>query len=174
MKSPAHSRCVLAIDQGTTSSRAILFDARGLPLATAQEEFPQHARICTGPDGEDLGIVEHDAEDIWNSQIACCRRVLDMAGIHATQVAAIGVTNQRETTILWDKASGRPVAPAIVWQSKPLGSVPRSRAAPACGSTPTSRRRRSCTSWRQCPVCAIAAPRVTCSSAPSTRSSSGD
>jgi len=112
------TRCVLAIDQGTTSSRAILFDAGGRPLATAQEEFPQHARTCAGPDGADLGIVEHDAEDIWRSQIACCRRVLETAGIPATQVAAIGVTNQRETTILWDKASGRPVAPAIVWQSR--------------------------------------------------------
>jgi glycerol kinase len=139
MKSPAHSRCVLAIDQGTTSSRAILFDARGLPLATAQEEFPQHARICTGPDGEDLGIVEHDAEDIWNSQIACCRRVLDMAGIHATQVAAIGVTNQRETTILWDKASGRPVAPAIVWQSRVSAPICRRLEAAGLGPEVASR-----------------------------------
>ena len=115
---PAHASCVLAIDQGTTSSRAILFDAHGLPLATAQEEFPQHARTGTGSDGEDLGIVEHDPEDIWRTQLSCCRRVLDTAAVRAADVAAIGVTNQRETTILWDRDTGRPVAPAIVWQSR--------------------------------------------------------
>jgi len=110
--------CVLALDQGTTSSRAILFDRRGTPLAVAQEEFPQHARVVAGPDGGDLGIVEHDPEDIWRTQLSCARRVLDAAGIAAGRVAAIGVTNQRETTILWDRGTGQPVAPAIVWQSR--------------------------------------------------------
>jgi glycerol kinase len=110
--------CVLALDQGTTSSRAILFDARGTPLAVAQEEFPQHARTEPGPDGSDLGIVEHDPEDIWRTQLACGRRVLAEAGIPSSQVAAIGITNQRETTILWDRITGRPVAPAVVWQSR--------------------------------------------------------
>jgi len=110
--------CVMALDQGTTSSRAILFDRGGRPMAVAQEEFPQHARIASGPDGADLGIVEHDPEDIWRSQIACAKRVLESAGIGADRVAAIGITNQRETTILWERSTGRPVAPAIVWQSR--------------------------------------------------------
>jgi glycerol kinase len=110
--------CVLALDQGTTSSRAILFDHRGAPLAVVQEEFPQHARAAAGPDGSDLGIVEHDPEDIWRTQLSCARRVLTAAGVAADHVAAIGITNQRETTILWDRATGRPVAPAVVWQSR--------------------------------------------------------
>jgi glycerol kinase len=109
---------VLALDQGTTSSRAILFDARGTPLSVAQEEFPQHARAAAGPDGSDLGIVEHDPEDIWRTQLGCARRVLAASGVPAERVAAIGITNQRETTILWDRATGRPVAPAVVWQSR--------------------------------------------------------
>ncbi len=117
--------CVLALDQGTTSSRAILFDAAGTPLAVAQEEFPQHARSATGPDGADLGIGERDPEDIWRSQVATARRVLETSGVAAAQVAAVGITNQRETTILWDRATGRPVAPAIVWQSRV--------SAPICG-----------------------------------------
>jgi glycerol kinase len=111
-------RCVLALDQGTTSSRAILFDSHGAIVALAQEEFPQHARTAHGPDGTELGIVEHDPEDIWRSQLSCARAVLLQAGIDATQVAALGITNQRETTILWDRTTGAPVAPAIVWQSR--------------------------------------------------------
>jgi glycerol kinase len=115
--------CVLALDQGTTSSRAILFDRRGMPLAVAQQEFPQHARAFAaapsdGGPAVDLGIVEHDPEDIWSSQLSCGRRVLAEAGVSPEQVAAVGITNQRETTILWDRATGRPVAPAIVWQSR--------------------------------------------------------
>ena len=108
--------CVLALDQGTTSSRAILFDRRGMPIAVAQEEFPQHTR--TGAGGADQGIVEHDPEDIWRTQLGCARRVLAESGTSAGAVAAVGITNQRETTILWDRSSGRPVAPAIVWQSR--------------------------------------------------------
>jgi len=111
-------RCVLALDQGTTSSRAILFDRHGAVVALAQEEFPQHARTAHGPDGTELGIVEHDPEDIWRSQLSCARAVLVKAGIDAGQVAAVGITNQRETTILWDRATGATVAPAIVWQSR--------------------------------------------------------
>ena len=83
--------CVLALDQGTTSSRAILFDHHGRPLAVTQEEFPQHTRAVAGPDGGDLGVVEHDPEDIWRTQLSCARRVLGSAGIAATQVAAIGI-----------------------------------------------------------------------------------
>jgi glycerol kinase len=115
--------CVLALDQGTTSSRAILFDRRGTPVAIAQEEFPQHARSVPGPDGADLGIVEHDPEDIWRTQLSCARRALATAGVTAAEVAAIGITNQRETTILWERATGRPVAPAIVWQSRVSAAI---------------------------------------------------
>ena len=107
--------CVLALDQGTTSSRAILFDRRGTPMAQASQEFPQHVRAV---DGADQGVVEHDPEDIWQSQLSCAQRVLEQSGTRAEQVAAIGITNQRETTILWERATGRAVAPAIVWQSR--------------------------------------------------------
>jgi glycerol kinase len=131
--------CVLALDQGTTSSRAILFGTDGLPLATAQQEFPQHVRTAAGPAGEDLGIVEHDPEDIWESQLGCIRRVLAEAGIGAERVAAVGIANQRETTILWERATGRPVAPAIVWQSRV--SAPICRRLEAAGVGPEIRRR---------------------------------
>lgn len=118
----AISRCVMALDQGTTSSRAILFDGEGRPLAVAQQEFPQHTRAVEGvaatAQPADMSIVEHDPEDIWNSQVACGRAVLEKAGLTAAHVAAVGITNQRETTILWERATGRPVAPAIVWQSR--------------------------------------------------------
>jgi glycerol kinase len=131
--------CILALDQGTTSSRAILFDAAGLPLGVAQEEFAQHARDQRGPDGEDLGIVEHDPEDIWRTQLACGRRVLAELGVSPAEVAAIGITNQRETTILWDRTTGRPVAPAIVWQSRV--SAPICRRFEAAGIVPEVRQR---------------------------------
>jgi len=127
--------CILALDQGTTSSRAILFDRRGAPLATAQEEFPQFTRnellpavsgggkAAGGGDATEVAIVEHDPEDIWRSQLSCARRVLASSGTSAAQVAAIGITNQRETTILWDRSTGRPVAPAIVWQSRVSAAI---------------------------------------------------
>lgn len=104
------SRYILALDQGTTSSRSILFDKAGRVVAMAQQEFPQ---IFPGP-----GHVEHDPEAIWSSQLQTARDVLTIAGISAADVAAVGVTNQRETTILWEKATGRPIANAIVWQSR--------------------------------------------------------
>jgi glycerol kinase len=101
---------VLALDQGTTSSRAILFDAQGSPVATAQQEFRQ---ILPAP-----GIVEHDPEEIWSSQLAVARQAVAQAGVRAEQIAALGIANQRETTIVWDRDTGRPVANAIVWQSR--------------------------------------------------------
>jgi glycerol kinase len=104
------SKYVLALDQGTTSSRSILFGRDGRAVATAQREFPQ---IFPGP-----GLVEHDPEAIWTSQIETAREVLARAGASAKDVAAIGITNQRETTILWDRHTGKPVANAIVWQSR--------------------------------------------------------
>lgn len=102
-------RVVLALDQGTTSSRAIAFDRAGRAVATSQRELEQR---LPSP-----GHVEHDAEGIWRDQLACARDVLDAIG-GAERVAAIGVTVQRETSVVWDRATGRPVAPAIVWQSR--------------------------------------------------------
>ena len=104
------SRYVLALDQGTTSSRAIVFDRAGRLVAMAQQEFPQ---MFPGP-----GHVEHDPEAIWTSQLETARDAIARAGITAADLAAIGVTNQRETTILWERDNGRPVANAIVWQSR--------------------------------------------------------
>ncbi len=118
MNTSAARGWILALDQGTTSSRAIVFDRAGRPAAMAQEEFPQHTRPGASSDGVDLGIVEHDPEDIWRTQVSCARRALAAAGLTARDVAAVGIANQRETTILWDRRSGRPVAPAIVWQSR--------------------------------------------------------
>jgi glycerol kinase len=110
------SEYVLALDQGTTSSRAILFDRQGRPVASAghpiRQIYPQS------------GWVEHDPQEIWQSQLASAREVLEAAGVRASQVAAIGITNQRETTILWDRQTGEPLANAIVWQCR--------RTAPLC------------------------------------------
>jgi glycerol kinase len=103
-------RHVLALDQGTTSSRAIVFDEAGSVRATAQAEFRQ---IFPQP-----GWVEHDAEEIWRSQLAVAREALANARVAPRDVAAIGITNQRETTLLWDRASGAPIANAIVWQDR--------------------------------------------------------
>lgn len=101
---------ILALDQGTTSSRAILFDRNGQVVARAQQEFEQ---IFPQP-----GLVEHDPEAIWTSQLATARQAIAAAAISPADIAAIGVANQRETTILWEKQTGRPVANAIVWQSR--------------------------------------------------------
>jgi glycerol kinase len=101
---------VLALDQGTTSSRAIVFGHDGRVVASAQQEFPQ---ILPAP-----GHVEHDPEAIWSSQLEVGRQALAAAKITAADIVALGVTNQRETTILWERATGKPVANAIVWQSR--------------------------------------------------------
>jgi glycerol kinase len=101
---------VLAIDQGTTSTRAILFRANTSIAVVAQQELPQHFPA----DGE----VEHEPEDLWSSTLSTCRAVLYQAGASARDIAAIGIANQRETTLLWDRASGRPVHRAIVWQDR--------------------------------------------------------
>jgi glycerol kinase len=106
---------ILALDQGTTSSRAIVFGHDGRAVAMAQREFRQ---ILPAP-----GVVEHDAEEIWDSQLAVAREALAKAKVTADQVAAIGVTNQRETTVLWDRQTGRPVANAIVWQSRVTAGI---------------------------------------------------
>ena len=101
---------ILAIDQGTTSSRAIVFNERLEIVGIGQKElrqfFPQS------------GWVEHDPEEIWTATLATCRMALEKAGLRAVDLTAIGITNQRETTIIWDKESGRPIHKAIVWQDR--------------------------------------------------------
>lgn len=101
---------VLAIDQGTTSSRAILFDRQLAIVGIAQKEFTQHYPRS--------GWVEHDPQDIWATTLSTCRLVLKNASLDASQIAAIGITNQRETTILWDRRTGNPIHNAIVWQDR--------------------------------------------------------
>ena len=110
------ARFVLALDQGTTSSRAMLFDRDGRPAGQAQQELPQHFPHS--------GWVEHDAEDIWRDSLAVIKGALEAGGSSAAEVAAIGITNQRETAVLWDRATGEPVHKAIVWQDR--------RGAPLC------------------------------------------
>ena len=101
---------VLAIDQGTTNTRAILFDGDGLPCATTGRELKQHF--------PNPGWVEHDPEQIWTDTVSVVREVLDVSQVDATRIAGIGIANQRETTILWDRESGTPIASAIVWQDR--------------------------------------------------------
>ena len=102
--------CILSIDQGTSSSRAILFAASGAALHTAQQEFTQHFPAD--------GWVEHDAEEIWSTTLATVREALAYARAHGHKVIAIGITNQRETTVVWERDTGRPVCNAIVWQDR--------------------------------------------------------
>jgi glycerol kinase len=101
---------ILALDQGTTSSRSIVFDAQSTVVAMAQKEFEQHF--------PKPGWVEHNATEIWATQKATITEVLARAHINAGQIAAIGITNQRETIVLWDRVTGQPIAPAIVWQDR--------------------------------------------------------
>ncbi len=101
---------VLAIDQGTTSSRAIVFDAERRIVATAQEEFPQHF--------PESGWVEHDPADLWSTTAGTCRNVIERAGLPPEEISAIGITNQRETTLVWNRTTGKPVYNAIVWQDR--------------------------------------------------------
>lgn len=104
------SGLVLALDQGTTSSRAILFDAKGTALASAQQEL--------GQSYPQPGWVEHDPMAIWQDQLAVAEEAMRQAGVAASDLAAVGITNQRETTLLWDRATLQPLAPAIVWQDR--------------------------------------------------------
>ncbi|MBL0423259.1 glycerol kinase GlpK [Ramlibacter sp. AW1] len=101
---------LLALDQGTSSSRSIVFDADGRPLAQAQLELPQSY--------PQPGWVEHDPIEIWRGQLDTARQALAQAGVAARELAAIGITNQRETALVWDRATGQPVHPAIVWQDR--------------------------------------------------------
>ena len=101
---------ILAFDQGTTSSRAILFNHSGLPVASAQKEFTQ---IYPKP-----GWVEHNPEEIWSSQISVAAEAMAKAGLKSSDIAGIGITNQRETTVVWNRLTGKPVYNAIVWQDR--------------------------------------------------------
>ncbi|HXU42336.1 MAG TPA: FGGY family carbohydrate kinase, partial [Burkholderiales bacterium] len=107
---------VLALDQGTTSSRAILFDEKGAPKSVAQREFPQ---IFPQP-----GWVEHDAKEIFRTQREVAREAVRGSGVPLKELMAVGITNQRETTIVWDRQTGEPIHNAIVWQDR--------RTAPQC------------------------------------------
>ncbi|MCA9847695.1 MAG: glycerol kinase GlpK [Dehalococcoidia bacterium] len=109
---PGH---ILALDQGTTSSRALVFDERGAVLGMAQHEFTQH---FPRP-----GWVEHDPREIWESQLLAAREALAQAGVRAEETLALGITNQRETSLIWDRASGEPIHPAIVWQSRQTAAI---------------------------------------------------
>lgn len=100
----------MALDQGTTSSRCIIFDRAGAMRSVAQKEFRQHY--------PKPGWVEHDAAEIWDTTLEVARRAMQQEGLTAADIAAIGITNQRETTVVWDKATGEPVCPAIVWQCR--------------------------------------------------------
>lgn len=106
---------LLAFDQGTTSSRAIVFDEAGNPVATEQSEFRQLYPKA--------GWVEHDAEEIWQTQLGVAEAVLKLAGVAASDLAGIGITNQRETIVVWDRETGAPVANAIVWQDRRTAGV---------------------------------------------------
>src|SRR5512138_297273 len=101
---------ILSLDQGTTSSRAIIFDHDGLPVATSQKEFTQ---FFPKP-----GWVEHDAEEIWSTQAGVALEAITRAGLESKDIAAIGITNQRETTVVWNRKTGKPVHRAIVWQDR--------------------------------------------------------
>ena len=105
---------LLALDQGTTSSRAIVFDETGTAVASSQQEFAQHY--------PQPGWVEHDPLEIWYTQLKCAQHALELAKLKSADIAAIGITNQRETTVLWDRATGQPVAHAIVWQDRRTAS----------------------------------------------------
>ena len=101
---------LMALDQGTTSSRCVIFDRNGNTVASASKEFTQYF--------PQVGWVEHDAEEIWQSQLYCAREALKRSGLAPTDIAGIGITNQRETTVVWEKGTGKPICPAIVWQCR--------------------------------------------------------
>ena len=101
---------ILALDQGTTSSRSLIFDKQGNIISSAQKEFKQ---IYPQP-----GWVEHDADEIWSTQYGTMAEAVAKANINLKQIAAIGITNQRETTVLWERSTGHPVYNAIVWQDR--------------------------------------------------------
>ncbi|MCB9205163.1 MAG: glycerol kinase, partial [Flavobacteriales bacterium] len=109
------AKYILALDQGTTSSRAILFDKKGAIAGVSQKEFTQYFPKA--------GWVEHDPMEIWSSQLEVAQDVLKKNGVSAKDIAAIGITNQRETTVVWDRKTGKPIYNAIVWQDRRTASI---------------------------------------------------
>ena len=107
--------CILAIDQGTTSSRALIFDSEGNKLSVGQQEFAQQF--------PNNGWVEHDAMEIWQSTIASCHSAIKSASISANQIRCIGITNQRETSLFWNRHTGEPIHRALVWQDRRTASA---------------------------------------------------
>lgn len=125
------ARYLLAIDQGTTSSRAIVFDHHGREVSSAQREFKQHYPRD--------GWVEHDPLDIWSSQSAVTAEAVTRANLSSDDIAAVGITNQRETTLVWDRETGEPVYPAIVWQDRRTAALCRELEESGCGPEVTER-----------------------------------
>src|SRR5262245_18008887 len=119
--------CVVAIDQGTTGTTVLVYDRRGRVVGRAYSEFSQHY--------PKPGWVEHDAEEIWQVTLRVLRQACRKAGVRGRDVVGLGITNQRETTVLWDRRTGKPVHRAIVWQDR--------RTAPACAALRAVRSRRS-------------------------------
>ena len=106
---------VMALDAGTTSNRAIIFDKNSKIVGVSQREFTQHF--------PKPGWVEHDADEIWSTMVAVMKEALEQSELIASDIAAIGITNQRETTVIWDKKTGRPIYNAIVWQSRQTAPI---------------------------------------------------
>ena len=106
---------VMALDAGTTSNRAIIFDEESRIVGVSQKEFTQYF--------PQPGWVEHDAEEIWSTMVAVMKEALDDADLSASDIAGIGITNQRETTVVWDTKTGRPIHNAIVWQSRQTAEI---------------------------------------------------
>lgn len=122
---------IAVIDQGTTSTRSIVFDRDFVPVATAQQEFPQHF--------PHPGWVEHDPRDLWETSLSTLRAALTKAGLSAFDIAAIGITNQRETVVIWDRETGEPIAPAIVWQDRRTADLCTRLNAEGCGALVSER-----------------------------------
>ena len=166
---------VLVVDQGTTSTRSIIFGPGAALVAMAQEEFPQ-----IFPQG---GWVEHDPESLWRTTLSTARQALSRAGIEPSALAGLGITNQRETTLVWSRTIGRPIHNAIVWQDRRTapfapnsGSADARRScpsAPACCSIPIFRRRRSPGFSTMFPALALKRNAESWPSAPSTAFSYG-
>ena len=150
-------RTIIAIDQGTTSSRAILFDEAGTILAQQSAEFPQYFPAD--------GWVEHDPEDIWRTSIDVTTAMVAEARSRGNLPIAIGITNQRETAVIWDRATGKPIHNAIVWQDRRTADF---------FSIPISQPRNSPGFWTMWMARARVPPPASCVSAPLTVSSSGD
>ena len=165
-----NNKYILALDQGTSSSRAIVFDHEGNICSVAQQEFTQHF--------PKPGWVEHDPMEIWSSEAAVIAQAITKMGVSGKDLAAIGITNQRETTIVWDAETGVPVYNAIVWQDrrtsafcdamKEQGLVDKIRERRALSSTPTSPEPRSSGSWTTYPEPGKRPMPANCASAPWT------